>query len=186
MRIGSLMYTPYIYNTNMLSSNSLSKISPIGDDLTTAKTDYSSLTDGSLNINPLGKGESANFFDILGMQMQMSRLNASRVMAEDGMQTGAAGMQEATEADMLQAAEEAAEAAGTEQLGEEPLDVNEAAAPEEMAEDVAMMVDSAMDGAEMMEDFQPVHLTEEVLSMQYDRNLYQMQRAAEAYRVQML
>ena len=47
MRIGSLMYTPYIYNTNMLSSNSLSKISPIGDDLVTAKTDYSSFTDGS-------------------------------------------------------------------------------------------------------------------------------------------
>ena len=178
MRIGSLGYTPFIYNTNMLSGSSLSKISPIGENLTSKKTDFSALSDASLNINPLGKGESANFFDILGMQMQMSRMNAARVMSEEGMQTAD------PDAEITQAAEIAEEIAETEQLATETLEVEEA--PEEILADVASLADSAMDAAELMEDFRPVGQLEEVLSMQYDRNLYQMQRAAEAYRVQML
>lgn len=126
MRIGATGFFPYIYNANMLQAGSLSRVSAIGDDLTKAGTDYSYLTDASLNINPLGRRESANLFDILDMQMQMSRRNASRVMA-------------------------------TEEI------------PGEQIPDLGMEDQS-----------------EEILSLQYDRNLYQIQRAAEAYRVQML
>lgn len=126
MRIGATGFFPYIYNANMLQAGSLSRVSAIGDDLTKAGTDYSYLTDASLNINPLGRRESANLFDILDMQMQMSRRNASRVMA-------------------------------TEEI------------PGEQIPDLGM-----------------VDQSEEILSLQYDRNLYQIQRAAEAYRVQML
>ena len=80
MQVGALGFKPYIYNTNVMSGNSLSKVSSVEKDLLASKTDYSSLTDESLNENPLRRGQTANFVDILGMQMQMSRLNASRIM----------------------------------------------------------------------------------------------------------
>lgn len=176
MRIGSLGFAPFIYNTNMLSGSSLSKVSAIGDDLTSAKTDYSALTDASLNINPLGKGESANFFDILGMQMQMSRMNASRVMTSEDTSVS-------PEAEMSQAAEERWE---VDMAPAEQMEVQEAISPEELVSDAAYLADSAMDAAEATQDFQPIDQMEELFSMQYDRNLYQMQRATEAYRVQML
>lgn len=177
MRIGSLGFSPFIYNTNTLSGSSLSRISPIGDDLTTAKTDYSGLTDSSMNINPLGKGESANFFDILGMQMQMSRMNASRVMASEEMSA------EAPDADITQNVETRPE---VDMVPAELLEIQEVVSPEEFGSDVASLADSAMDAAEAIQDFRPVNQTEEILSVQYDRNLFQMQRAADAYRVQML
>lgn len=177
MRIGLLGFSPFIYNTNMLSGSSLSKVAAIGDDLTTAKTDYSSLTDASLNINPLGKGESANFFDILGMQMQMSRMNASRVMASEDM------AEASTATELMQSIDERPE---VDMAPAEQMEIQEVISPEELVSDVASLADSAMDAAEAVQDFQPVSQMEELLSMQYDRNLYQMQRAADAYRVQML
>ena len=176
MRIGSLGFSPFIYNTNMLSGSSLSKVSAIGDDLTTAKTDYSALTDASLNINPLGKGESASFFDILDMQMQLSRRNASRIMSSEDMAMASFDM------GMVQSAEERPE---VDMAPPEQMDVLEVPEVEDYALDGAALADNAMEVAEVA-DFGPVNQTEEVLSMQYDRNLYQMQRAAEAYRVQLL
>lgn len=81
MQIGALSFRPYIYNTNTLSRASLSRISGIQEeDLTSSKTDYSSLTDMSLNENPLKPGETLNFDAVLEEQMQMSRMNQSRVM----------------------------------------------------------------------------------------------------------
>ena len=81
MQIGALSFRPYIYNTNTLSRASLSRISGIQEeDLTSSKTDYSSLTDMSLNENSLKPGETLNFDDVLEEQMQMSRMNQSRVM----------------------------------------------------------------------------------------------------------
>lgn len=78
--IGSMM-TPYIYNTNSISASSMNRVSAIGDDVTKASTDYSSLTaEETQNINPLKKGESSNFVDILESQMAMSRQNAARLM----------------------------------------------------------------------------------------------------------
>lgn len=73
-------YRPYIYNTNTVSGNSLSKVKAIGDDLLASKTDFSGMTEEEENINPLRKGETANFADVIAIQMQMSRMNADRIM----------------------------------------------------------------------------------------------------------
>ena len=81
MRIGAVGASPYIYNTNAVSSASLGKIKGIGNDLTASKSDFSGLSESvGANENPLRMGETKNFVDIVGMQMQMGRMNASRVM----------------------------------------------------------------------------------------------------------
>lgn len=83
MRIGALGvmdFRPYIYNTNRLSGNSLSKIASIGKDLTSAKTDFSALTDEDLNENPLRRGQTVNFKDVWNKQMQTAKLSAARIM----------------------------------------------------------------------------------------------------------
>lgn len=132
MQVGALSFRPYIYNTNILSGSSLFKISSIGDDLLNTKTDYSALTDESLNVNPLKKGQTANFVDILEMQMQMGKMNASRIMKPD-------------EQEAIQ-----------------------------MTDDVAA------------EELEPISNDKAMQNMQFDRNLFMMQRAAEAYRVNMI
>ncbi|MBQ7480968.1 MAG: hypothetical protein IJT80_03720 [Lachnospiraceae bacterium] len=84
MRIGAVGASPYIYNTNAVSSASLGKIKGIGNDLTASKSDFSGLSESvGANENPLKMGETKNFVDIVGMQMQMGRMNASRVMDVD-------------------------------------------------------------------------------------------------------
>ncbi len=83
MGIGSISYTPYVYNTNRISASSMNRVKPVEDDVTKSSTDYSALTDMSQNINPLKRGESANFVDILESQMAMSRMNAARVMVPE-------------------------------------------------------------------------------------------------------
>lgn len=133
MQVGAISFQPYIYNTNALSARSLSRIESIGDDLLTSKTDYSSLTDESLNENPLRKGQTANFVDVLGRQMQMSRMNAARVMKP------------AEESAALQATASAEPAAALQKA------------------------DTAQQGQ----------------GAQADSNLYQMQRAAQAYQMYM-
>lgn len=130
MQIGAISFRPYIFNTNILSRNSLSKISGIGDDLLTGKTDYSSLTDESLNENPLKKGQTLNFMDVLDRQMQMGRMNASRIMTSEN--------------------------------GEQTLK------------------------ADVPAKLQTVNSAEETSNMQFEGNQFQMQRAVEAYRVNML
>lgn len=84
MRIGAVSfqtYQPYIYNTNTVSGNSLSKVNPISDDLLSSKTDFSGMTDEEQqNLNPLRRGETVNFADVLAMQMQMGRMNADKIM----------------------------------------------------------------------------------------------------------
>ena len=88
MQIGAIASSPYVYNTNSVSSASLKSISGIGSDVTSEKIDYSGLTSGE-TINPLSKGESSNFMDVLAMQMNMGKINASRVMqsTEDASKT---------------------------------------------------------------------------------------------------
>ena len=132
MRIGALNamdFRPYIYNTNRLSGNSLSKVAPIGDDLLSSKTDFSALTDEGVNVNPLRRGQTANFTDVLHKQMQTGRLNASRIM---------------------KSVENSSMAAET--------------------------ADESRSASQMQRDS----------SMQYDRNLFLMQRAAESYSVNMI
>lgn len=84
MRIGAVgfqIYQPYIYNTNTVRGNSLSKVKPISDDLLSSKTDFSGMTDEEQqNLNPLRRGETVNFADVIAMQMQMGRMNADKIM----------------------------------------------------------------------------------------------------------
>ena len=80
MQIGAVGFSPYIYNTNTISRSSMSPISGISDNLLSSKTDFSGLTSEAENENPLRLGETSNFMDVLDMQMQMGRLNASRIM----------------------------------------------------------------------------------------------------------
>ena len=160
MQVGALGFKPYIYNTNVMSGNSLSKVSSVETDLLASKTDYSSLTDESLNENPLRRGQTANFVDILGMQMQMSRLNASRIMKpEEEMQ----GLSEAAN-DMV--------VGDSSQMTEDETAINGT-----MVNGSAM----SMSPETVAKDFQPVSGVEEMQNMQTDRNLFQMQRAAMAY-----
>ena len=80
MRIGAVGASPYIYNTNSVSSASLNKIRAIGNDVTSGKTDFSGLTSSGENENPLKRGETKNYADVLGMQMQMGMMNAVKLM----------------------------------------------------------------------------------------------------------
>ncbi len=80
MQIGAVDFKPYIYNTNYVSQSSLGKVSAISDDVLSAQTDYTDLVADDLNENLLRKGETSNFADVIQMQFQMSRLNASRLI----------------------------------------------------------------------------------------------------------
>ena len=81
MRVGAVgtnLYQPYVYNTNTLSRASMNKISPIGDDLLSSKTDFEKAP--AVNENPLKMGETKDFSGLLDMQMQEARVNAARFM----------------------------------------------------------------------------------------------------------
>ncbi|MDE6202953.1 MAG: hypothetical protein K2O16_02190 [Lachnospiraceae bacterium] len=130
MQIGALSFRPYIYNTNIMTRNSMSKISAIGDDLTSGKTDFHSLSDEEKNENPLGKGQTVGFSDVLDKQMHMGRMNALRVMKPDTKMP---------ENDKVQA-----------------------------------------------DDSEPAGGVDEMIHMQSERNIFQMQRAAEAYQMNMI
>ena len=80
MRIGAVGASPYIYNTNSISSASLNKIDAIGSDVASGKTDFSGLTSVGENENPLKRGETKNYADVLGMQMQMGMMHAVSMM----------------------------------------------------------------------------------------------------------
>lgn len=71
--IGTMNYNPYIYNTNAVSANSLNPIKRIPDDATVGGADYSHLVkEEEENINPLKKGQTSNFADVIMSQMSMS------------------------------------------------------------------------------------------------------------------
>lgn len=165
MRISGINFTPYIYNTNILSRSSLSKVASIGEDLLSSKTDFSSLTDEDLNENPLRKGQTSNWMDVLDMQMQMGRMNASRIMKP---------AKETQGLDEIPA--QSVSSVETAQLSD----------AEAAIQSTMPTSDGAAEAVDMTEDFQPVSSAGEMLSMYYDRNLFQMQRAAEAYRVNMI
>lgn len=82
--LGAMNYTPYVYNANTLSRASMNKISAIPEDGTKQKVDYSGLvSEQAKNTNPLKRGESANFADIISSQMSMSRYHQANLMAEE-------------------------------------------------------------------------------------------------------
>lgn len=80
MRIGAIAYQPYVYNTNTVSSASLNRIGAIPNDATAGRTDFEDVTKEQENVNPLLKGESANFMDILSSQMAMSRTKSAMLL----------------------------------------------------------------------------------------------------------
>lgn len=142
--IGGMSYTPYIYNTNGVSSASLNKVSGIGNDLLTSKTDFSNLTTQE-TTNPLKRGESLDFTGILSMQMQMSRMNAARVMKEP------------------EKSEEVTQAAGLAEAEGVASNVGEAVAGSAMvssvqAYDNADSGASVLDYAKAMEAYQPIDM----------------------------
>lgn len=119
--IGFQIYQPYIYKTNAVSGNSLSRVKPIGDDLLASKTDFSGMTEEEETLNPLRRGETANFADVLAMQMQMGRMNADRIMkpAEETASTADSRIAREEGADVVQMLDAAGAA--------EPADGQEAA-----------------------------------------------------------
>lgn len=79
MTISPVGYSPYIYNTNAVSRQSMNKISAISDDMTKSKVDYSNLVSEESNINPLKKGQSKNFVDIIASQMSLGSFQRDRI-----------------------------------------------------------------------------------------------------------
>ena len=77
MTIGAISFQPYVYNVNAISQASMNKLSRISDNVLDKKTDFSGLVE---NENPLKKGQTLNFQDMLEMQMRRGRNNAARVM----------------------------------------------------------------------------------------------------------
>ncbi len=162
MRVGAVSFAPYIYNTNAISGKSLSKVASIGNDLLSAKTDFSSLADERLNENPLRKGQSFNFADILDRQMFTGRMNASRIM---------------------KSGEEAADFEETGELQAEEYELKDFSR-EQTGVDAAWQ-EPEEGQAEAVDDFKPVNRMDEMFQMQNERNLFQMRRAAEAYQMNM-
>lgn len=89
MGIGAISgFQPYIYNTNSISRSSLNRISAVNNDVSdshieTITSDYSGET-----MNPLERGETADFAGVLAMQMQMGRNNASLLMGAESVFAG--------------------------------------------------------------------------------------------------
>lgn len=102
MRISGIGAQPMIFNTNTVTSQSLDKIQGISDDVTSQKIDYSALNEED-NTNPLRKGTSANFMDILASQLAMSAQNASRVMKpEEAEEEAVASVMEDMQQEQMQ------------------------------------------------------------------------------------
>lgn len=109
MRIDAVSFQPYVYHVNAISPASMNRLSKISDDVLDQKTDFSGLVE---NENPLQKGQTLNFADMLQMQMQRGRSAAARVMkpAEEAQeQTNASVQDRKNAADAVQFEKETAE-----------------------------------------------------------------------------
>lgn len=97
MRIGAIAYQPYVYNTNTVSAASLNRINALPEDGTKGRTDFEGLTEREENQNPLGRGQSASFMDILSSQMAMSRTKSAMLLkpaaASDNADAAASAVQ---------------------------------------------------------------------------------------------
>lgn len=79
--IGAMSFQPYIYNTNSLSRASMNKIEALPEDGARKRIDYTGLvSDEGKNTNPLERGKSANFADIISSQMAMSSYHQANLM----------------------------------------------------------------------------------------------------------
>lgn len=82
MNISAVGAMPYYYNTNTVTRNSLNKISAIDNDTNKSRVDFSGAMaeESNKTVNPLARGESKNFADILASQMAMG--NSRRAMLD--------------------------------------------------------------------------------------------------------
>ena len=89
MMIGAVSFQPYVYNVNAIGPASMNRLSRISDNVLDKKTDFNELVE---NENPLKKGQTLNFQDMLEMQMQRGRSSAARIMkpAEEAQEETAA------------------------------------------------------------------------------------------------
>lgn len=116
MTIGAISFQPYVYNVNAISPASMNRLSGISDNVLDKKTDFSGLVE---NENPLKKGQTLNFQDMLKMQMQRGRSNAARVMKPEQKAQEEADAAQVTEqkaqeeTDAAQVAEQTQDAAVT-------------------------------------------------------------------------
>lgn len=80
MRIGGIenVYPNFVYNTNAVSANSLNKLSRISDNVLDKKVDYEANTEEKQN--PLRKGETKDFQNILAKQMQEGQNRAAAIL----------------------------------------------------------------------------------------------------------
>lgn len=101
MTIGAVSFQPYVYNVNAISPASMNKLSRISDNVLDKKTDYSGLVKAE-NENPLRKGQTLHFQDMLDMQMQRGRRTAARVMKPVQEETSA--QEQTTQAEQTPAA----------------------------------------------------------------------------------
>ena len=83
MRIGGVgsFYQAYVYNANVLSSNSMNKLSRISDDVLDQKVDYSGLVQEE-NQNPLEVGETLDFESVLEKQMSEGYTRAAKIFPD--------------------------------------------------------------------------------------------------------
>lgn len=78
--VSGMSASPYIYNVNKVSANSLNKVKGIGEDVASEKTDFTGLVDESAkNVNPLKKGETADFEGLVQMQMASAQSKAAMI-----------------------------------------------------------------------------------------------------------
>ena len=75
--------------SNTVSAASMNRLSRISDDVLDKKIDYTELTDERLNENPLKKGQTLNFQDMLDMQMRRGQNIASRIIRPMEEEAGA-------------------------------------------------------------------------------------------------
>lgn len=83
MRIGSVgsYYGTYVYNPNILSSNSMQKLSRISDDVLDKKIDYSELVQEE-NENPLAPGKTADFEGVIRKQFNEGYQRVAKIFPE--------------------------------------------------------------------------------------------------------
>lgn len=82
--IGAMSFSPYVYNTNSISRSSLNKINALPEDGTKSRIDYTGLVsdEGKENLNPLKRGTSSSFADIISSQMAMSSYHKANIMSD--------------------------------------------------------------------------------------------------------
>ncbi|MBO5207752.1 MAG: hypothetical protein J6B68_00250 [Lachnospiraceae bacterium] len=83
MRIGGIgsFYSTYVYNANVLSADSMDKLSRISDDVLDQKVDYSGLVQED-NQNPLDVGETLDFDSVLEQQMSEGYKRAAKIFPD--------------------------------------------------------------------------------------------------------